>query len=72
MYHIQNLHGNQQRKVVHFNRLKLCANKVIQADNLLPTTQDHIPPMNNAAINLPPSIGANLELLDDDSDQTAL
>ena len=32
--------------------------------------QDYVPPLNTTAINLPPSIGTKLELLDDDSDQT--
>ena len=70
-YHIQNLHGNWQRKVVHFDRLKPCTNGVIQIDNAQMATQDHIPPLNTAAVNLPPSIGTNVELLDDDSDDTS-
>ena len=69
-YCVQNLHGNWQWKVVLFDRLKPCTNGVIQADNPQPATQNHVPPLNTAAVNLPPSIGTNLELLDDDSDQT--
>ena len=56
--------------MVHFDRLKPCTNGVIQADNPRRATQDHVPPLNTAAVNLPPSIGTNLELLDDDSDPT--
>ena len=56
--------------MVHFDRLKRCTNGVIQADNPQRATQDHILPLNTAAVNLPPSIETNLELLDDDSDQT--
>ena len=56
--------------MVHFDRLKPCTNGVIQADNPQLATQDYVPPLNIAAVNLPPSIGTNLELLDYDSDQT--
>ena len=42
----------------------------MQADNPQLAAQDYVLPLNTAAINLPPSIGTNLELLDDDSDQT--
>ena len=55
--------------MVHFDRLKPCTNGVIHTANPQPATQDHVLPMNNAASNLPPSIGTNLELLDDDNDQ---
>ena len=41
-YCIQNLHGNQQYKVVHFDRLKLCTNGIIQAANPQPATQDRV------------------------------
>ena len=52
--------------------LKPCINGVSQADSPQLATQDHVPPLNTAAVNLHvlPSIGTNLELLDDDSDQT--
>ena len=55
--------------MVHFDRLKPCTNGVIHTANPQPATQDHVLPMNNAVSNLPPSIGINLKLLDDDSDQ---
>ena len=56
--------------MVHFDRLKPCTNGVIQADNHnWLYIQDHVPQLNTAAVNLPLSIGTNLELLDDDSDQ---
>ena len=56
--------------MVHFDRLKPCTNGVIQAGNPQPATQDHVLPPNTTAVNLLPSVGTNLELLDDDSDQT--
>lgn len=55
--------------MVHFDRLKPCTLGIIHTANPQPATQDHVPPMNNAVNNLPPSIGTNLELLNDDSDQ---
>ena len=51
-------------------RLKLCTNGVIQVDNPQLAIQDHVLPLNTEAVNLPPSTGTNLELLDDDSNQT--
>ena len=57
--------------MVHFDRLKPCTNGVIRADNPQRTTHDHLPPLNTAVVNLPPSIGTNLELLDEDSDHTS-
>ena len=57
--------------MVHFDRLKPCTNGVIQIENAQMATQDHILPLNTAAVNLPPSIGTNVELLDDDSDDTS-
>ena len=56
--------------MVHFDRLKPCTNGVIQVDNPQLAIQDHVLPLNTEAVNLPPSTGTNLELLDDDSDQT--
>ena len=50
--------------------MKPCTTGVIPADNPQLATQDHVLPLNTAAVNLPPSIGTNLELLDDDNDQT--
>ena len=41
-------------------------NRVIQAYNPKLTTQDLYLPLNTAAVNLPRSIGTNLELLDDE------
>ena len=55
--------------MVHFDILKPCTNGVIPADNPQLATQDQVLPLNTAAVNLLPSIGTNLELLDDYSDQ---
>ena len=48
-YRIQHLSGNRQCKVVHFDKLKPCANGVTQTDSQQQTTQDHDQPMNTAA-----------------------
>ena len=70
-YRIQHLHGNRQRKVIHFDRLKPCTNGVTQIDHEQQTTQDDNQPTNSTATSakLPSMIGTNLELLDDDHDQ---
>jgi len=69
IYHIQHLYGNQKHKVVHFDRLKPCTSEVTPTVNQHQITQDRSQPTTKYAAsstNVPPPLGTNLELLDDD------
>ena len=68
-YRIQQLQGRKYRKIVHFDRLKLCPNN-IRLDDLggppslnPPSLKSPLPP-----INAPP-VGHNLELVEDSCDE---
>ena len=69
-YRIQHLHCNRRRKVVHFERLKPCTNTPTHTDNQRQTKQDHNQSTENtpSSANLPPAVGTNLELIEDDED----
>ena len=71
-YRIQRLDRNRQRKVVHFDRLKPCTSEITPTPNQHQTTQDCDQPAQYTAssANVPPQIGTNLELLDDDDGHT--
>ena len=64
-YHIQHLYGNQQRKVVHFNRLKPYSKEVIQSlQQSRPIPAEQVVDQSPIPTSQNP-IGTNLELLHD-------
>ena len=69
-YRIEQVQGRQRyKKVVHFDRLKLCPKNIHLDDKLTneqhPSSQELITPTENSL----PIIGHDLEIVDDDDDE---
>ena len=69
-YRIQKVEGRRQRKIVHFDRLKPCPANI----QLNPTNSysDVIPSPIRSLPSAPSSVGENIELIEDDSDDQQL
>ena len=69
-YRIQQLYGNRHRKVVHFDRLKPCSAAPLANANSNRPAQEHQTGNEIHVTAQPPVIGNNLQLIDDDDDDS--